>query len=65
MNTREQQTQERPIVSPPSVEDERVRHEEARDTGEAFLVAADAAIERALSGNAEAFLTQNRQLGGQ
>ena len=34
-------------------------------TGDAFLAAADAAIARALSGRPEAFLAQNRQLGGQ
>ena len=38
---------------------------ELRDTGEAFLAAADEAINRALSGNSEQFLAQNRQMGGQ
>jgi hypothetical protein len=37
----------------------------SRDTGDAFLRAADAAMSRALSGTPEAFLRQNRQLGGQ
>jgi hypothetical protein len=65
MNTRERHPQERPVPSPTPAEPEPERHAEVREAGEAFLVAADAAIERALSGNAEAFLTQNRQLGGQ
>lgn len=34
-------------------------------SGDAFLAAADVAIARALSGRPEAFLAQNRQLGGQ
>jgi hypothetical protein len=37
----------------------------ARETGDAFLRAADAAIDRALSRSPEDFLRQNRQLGGQ
>ena len=36
-----------------------------RPTGEGFLSAADHAIDRALSGNSEAFLNANRQQGGQ
>jgi hypothetical protein len=36
-----------------------------RETGDAFLEAADEAIARALSQNSEAFLAQNRQQGGQ
>ncbi len=39
--------------------------ETAGSAGDAFLSAADSAIERALSGRPEAFLSQNRQLGGQ
>jgi hypothetical protein len=39
--------------------------DELRGAGEAFLAAADEAINRALSGNSEQFLAQNRQLGGQ
>jgi hypothetical protein len=39
--------------------------EDARETGDDFLRAADAALTRALSGTPEAFLSQNRQLGGQ
>jgi hypothetical protein len=38
---------------------------DAREQGDAFLRAADNAIDRALSGRAEDFLRQNRQLGGQ
>lgn len=38
---------------------------ELREAGEAFLAAADEAINRALSGNSEQFLAQNRQMGGQ
>jgi hypothetical protein len=36
-----------------------------RSAGEAFLAAADEVINRALSGNSEQFLAQNRQMGGQ
>lgn len=39
--------------------------DELREAGEAFLAAADEAINRALSGNSEEFLAQNRQMGGQ
>jgi hypothetical protein len=38
---------------------------ELRGAGEAFLAAADEAINRALSGSSEQFLAQNRQMGGQ
>jgi hypothetical protein len=38
---------------------------DAGSAGDAFLEAADLAIERALSGSPEAFLEQNRQVGGQ
>ena len=37
----------------------------SREAGDAFLRAADAALARALSGTPEAFLSQNRQMGGQ
>ena len=37
----------------------------AGETGDAFLRAADLAMERALSGSPEAFLEQNEQLSGQ
>jgi len=36
-----------------------------RGTGEALLAAGDEAIERALSGNSEAFVTASRQSGGE
>ncbi len=36
-----------------------------RRQGEDFLAAGDEAIDRALSGNSEAFITANRQHGGQ
>jgi len=39
--------------------------EEARAAGERFLRAGDEAIERALSGDSEAFLRSSRQEGGQ
>jgi hypothetical protein len=38
---------------------------EVRQTGEAMLYAADDIIERTLSGDSEAFLSANRQEGGQ
>ena len=63
MSTRERRSQE-PTV-PPSGEPEPEHTSEARDTGDAFLRAADAALDRALSGSPEEFLRQNRQLGGQ
>jgi hypothetical protein len=47
-----------PAETPGSVEN-------AREAGDDFLRAADAALTRALSGTPEAFLSQNRQLGGQ
>ncbi len=37
----------------------------AREAGERLLVAGDAAITRALSGDSEAFLKASRQEGGQ
>jgi hypothetical protein len=39
--------------------------EAARAAGERFLRAGDQAIERALSGNSEAFLRSSRQEGGE
>jgi hypothetical protein len=39
--------------------------ERLRETGDAFLEAADEAMEQALSRDARAFLSQNRQVGGQ
>ena len=40
-------------------------NDDLREAGEAFLAAADEAIDRALSGNSAEFLAQNRQAGGQ
>jgi len=39
--------------------------DELREAGAAFLAAADAAIDRALSQDSAQFLAQNRQAGGQ
>ena len=39
--------------------------EEAREEGDGFLEAANAAVDRALSGNSEQFLKANRQSGGE
>ena len=38
---------------------------EAREAAERFLASADEAIDRALSGDSEAFLAASRQQGGQ
>lgn len=68
MSTRERRQQE-PTTSMPAApsgaEQEPRTTTMARDQGAAFLRAADAAIDRALSGTPEEFLRQNRQLGGQ
>lgn len=64
MSTRERHhDRERPASPPPT--DQPTRPPSAGGGGDAFLTAADAAINRALSGTPEQFLTQNRQLGGQ
>ncbi len=63
MTTRERQPENRVTTS--QTETENPPESDLRETGDAFLQAADAAIERALSGTAEAFLAQNRQLNGQ
>jgi hypothetical protein len=64
MTTRERRLPE--FEAPPAAASETPDNVEAsRDTGDAFLRAADAAFARALSGTPEAFLSQNRQLGGQ
>ena len=39
--------------------------DDLREAGAAFLAAADAAIDRALSQDSAQFLAQNRQAGGQ
>jgi hypothetical protein len=64
MSTRERRPQEQTVPGP-SGEPEPAHTTEARDAGDAFLRAADAALDRALSGSPEDFLRQNRQLGGQ
>lgn len=65
MTTRERRQDERevPLTGQPGGDDP--QESGLRETGDAFLQAADAAIERALSGSPEAFLEQNRQMGGQ
>jgi hypothetical protein len=60
--TRQAPTRE--AVSPPA-DAQTAPPGSARETGDAFLRAADAAIDRALSRSPEEFLRQNRQLGGQ
>ncbi len=40
-------------------------NDEAREAAERFLASADEAIDRALSGDSEAFLAASRQQGGQ
>lgn len=49
----------------PSEADAGPTRERFREAGDAFLEAADDAIEQALSRDARAFLAQNRQMGGQ
>jgi hypothetical protein len=65
MTTRERHRREESFEPIARSEQERRSDNGARGAGDAFLEAADVAIERALSGSPEAFLEQNRQLGGQ
>jgi hypothetical protein len=65
MNTPERRPATRPTPPPLPSETPIDSSTNARETGDAFLRAADAAIDRALSRNPEDFLRQNRQLGGQ
>jgi hypothetical protein len=65
MNTPERRPATRPAPPPLPAETPIDSSTHARETGDAFLRAADAAIDRALSRNPEDFLRQNRQLGGQ
>jgi hypothetical protein len=65
MTTRERRPEERTVPPVAATQDEHGGADAARDAGDAFLNAADAAIDRALSGTPEEFLRQNRQLGGQ
>jgi len=65
MSTRERRPEERIVPPAGGANPEPAAISEARDAGDAFLRAADTAIDRALSGTPEEFLRQNRQLGGQ
>jgi hypothetical protein len=65
MTTRKRRPDERAVPLTNQAEGENPPESNLRETGDAFLQAADEAIERALSGTPEAFLAQNRQLGGQ
>lgn len=65
MSTHERRAATRPVPPPTPQEAPNDSSTNARETGDAFLRAADAAIDRALSRNPEDFLRQNRQLGGQ
>ena len=64
MTTRERRPID-PETPPATPDDSAASVENAREVGDDFLRAADAALTRALSGTPEAFLSQNRQLGGQ
>jgi hypothetical protein len=65
MTTRERRPHETAVTRTGQAEAEKPPESDSRESGDAFLQAADAAIDRALSGRPEAFLAQNRQLGGQ
>jgi hypothetical protein len=65
MSTDERRPEERTVPPATGSSEDPAAVVAARDAGDAFLRAADAAIDRALSGTPEAFLSQNRQLGGQ
>jgi hypothetical protein len=65
MTTRERRSDPREAPPAAPVDSGIVPDGTSREEGDAFLDAADAAIERALSGTPETFLEQNRQLGGQ
>jgi hypothetical protein len=66
MTTRERQRDPFEISPRTPTEPEAGRPREGfREAGDAFLEAADQAIEQALSRDARAFLLQNRQMGGQ
>jgi hypothetical protein len=64
MTTRQRRSIDEP-ETPPAAPETSTPIEASREAGDAFLRAADAALNRALSGTPEAFLAQNRQLGGQ
>jgi hypothetical protein len=65
MTTRERTPQEHPPVSRSPLANEPAHNTAARSAGDAFLLAADVALDRALSTEPERFLQQNRQLGGE
>ena len=65
MTTHEPRTARPDIPSSTPPEAEAAPESTSREAGDTFLQAADAAIDRALSGTPEVFLAQNRQLGGQ
>lgn len=65
MTTRERRPDERVPTVTEQTAQQNAPESGLRATGDVFLAAADLAIERALSGAPEAFLAQNRQLGGQ
>lgn len=64
MNTLERHSAER-YVPPPAHAPEAQTPTTASEDGDAFLRAADAALDRALSVRPDEFLRQNRQLGGE
>jgi hypothetical protein len=63
MNTLERHSVERYV--PPARAHEAQTPTTASEDGDAFLRAADAALDRALSVRPDEFLRQNRQLGGE
>ena len=65
MTTLERVPHEHTSATGSTVESETTNTTAARDAGDAFLLAADVALDRALSNEPERFLQQNHQLGGQ
>jgi hypothetical protein len=65
MMTRERNPQEHTTAPLSPTESAAANTDAARDAGNAFLRAADIALDLALSSEPERFLQQNRQLGGQ
>jgi hypothetical protein len=61
---RSRQRDERPVGSNDAASEGR-QTEELRDRAERLLDAGDDIVRRALSGNSQRFLAQNRQQGGQ